>query len=167
MAVWYEVGKTEEAVWAFLQANCMFGDFRQERFTYVPGADMVEILYGYDSRTEGVLLRFAWIHGIHPACANDYDADWISGTGSEVLLLPNSTEAKTFMWLEYGDGAEIGSLEERKSQTTWVESERLFWAHTDEKGNPIEMPEAWICGTEGMEFHGDWNTILKPWYDRA
>ena len=166
MAVWYEVGKTEGAVSEFLRANCMFGDFRQERFTYVPGKDMVEILYGYDNHSEGVLLRFAWIHDMHPACSNDYGADWISDSGSTVLILPNDTEAKTFLWLEYGDGANTGNIEERKRWTTWVEAGRLFWAHTDKDGNPIEMPEPWIEGTADMEFHGDWDAILKPWYDR-
>lgn len=164
MAVWYEVGKTEEAVQEFLKANCMFHDFRLERFTYIPSKDMVEILYGYDSLSEGVLLRFAWIYGMHPVCANDYAADWISG--STVLILPNDTGAKTFLWLEDGNGATEENLEECKRWTTWVESGKLFWAHTDKDGNPIEMPEDWIDGTAGMEFHGDSDAILKPWHDR-
>lgn len=164
MAVWYEVGKTEEEANAFLRANWEFHDFRQERFSYVPGKDMVEVLYGYDNGGDGALLRFVGIRGMRVDPAVDYDADWIGGSA---LVLPHATDGTTLLWLERDERPAEDDLEERKSwTTTWVEADRLFWAHTDGSGSPVEMPAEWIGYTAGMEFHGDWDSVLKPWYDR-
>lgn len=122
---------------------------------------------------EGVLLRFVWIHDVHININRDYDTEWLNG--SIVLLLENNM----IIWLddEWNDKSRE-HLNEIKKYTTWVEAERIFWAITDADGNPIEMPQErihqiWnIYGkTEEknfklQEFHGDWDLILKPYYDR-
>lgn len=170
MAVWYEVEKTKKSIDEFLDCNWGFHDFREANIAYVPGMDMVEIFLQYDSMKEGVLLRFAWIHDMHINTQKDYDADWIYG--STLKILDNGA----FIWLDE-EGDDINNL---KDCATWVEAEKLFWAVTDEAGNPVEMPEDrlnqvwhdWIQNTEKekhfelKEFKGKWDAILKPYYER-
>ncbi len=174
MAVWFEMEKSEKGIENFLNSNWRFHDFRPERIEYIPGKDCVEIFLKYDTMDEGVLLRFAWIHDVHINIDRDYDAEWLSG--SIALLLENNV----IIWLDddgWGDKSRE-HLSEIKGYTTWVEAERIFWTITDADGNPIEMPQKrihQIWNTYGkteeknfqlQEFHGDWNLILKPYYDR-
>lgn len=174
MAIWYEVEKTEKGLDDFLESNWAFHDFRPERVEYVPSKDMVEIFLRYDTRKEGVLLRFAWIHSMGVNTKRDYEAEWLNG--SVALLLDNHT----IIWLDDDDwGKESKNhLDEIKSYTTWVEAERVFWAITDGDGNPVEMPsdridQIWSVYGKQIEKHfdlnpfvGDWDAILKPYYDR-
>lgn len=174
MPIWYEVEKTEKGFRDFLDSNWSFHDFRPERVTYIPGKDMVEIFLLYDTRDEGVLLRFAWIHGVHINTERDYDAEWLNG--SVIIGLDNDS----LIWLDDDGWGEHSKehLDELKQHTTWVEADRLFWAITDANGNPIEMPadridQTWeIYGRKEFKhfdlkpFCGDWADILKPWYER-
>lgn len=69
-------------------------------------------------------------------------------------------------------------MEECRRYATWVEAERLFWAVTDEEGNPVELPEDrvnQVWNTNGKEeekhfelkeFTDKWDNILKPYYER-
>lgn len=169
MAVWYEVEKTEDGINNFMECNWEFHDFRAERIEYVPGMDMVEIFLKYDTGREGVLLRFAWIKDMHVNTQHDYDAEWIVGSS---LLMKNNT----LIWLD--DETSEEDIEETKCYATWVEAERLFWAVTDEEGNPIEMPtermnQKWNTNGRIEEKHfdlkrfsGKWDLILRPYYER-
>ena len=174
MAVWYEVEKSEKGIAHFLESNWCFHDFRPERVEYIPGKDMVEIFLKYDTDDQGVLLRFVWIHAMHINTDRDYEAEWLSGSIAFIL------ENGAFIWLDddnWGDES-ISHLDEIKTYTTWVESERIMWAITDAYGNPVEMPSKrinQICNIWGQqvekhfelkEFQGDWESILKPRYDR-
>lgn len=170
MAIWYEVEKTEDGINNFLDCNWGFHDFRAERIEYVPEMDMVEIYLKYDTRKEGVLLRFAWIKDMHINTQHDYDADWIYNS---CLFI---TEKGTLIWVD----EDITELEfgEVKHFATWVEAERMFWAVTDEEGNLVEMPEERInqeWNIDGKvvkkhfvlkEFSNKWDQILKPYYER-
>ena len=170
MAKWYEVEKTEKGIKEFLECNWEFHDFRAVKIEYVPGMDMVEIFLQYDTGCEGVLLRFAWIKDMHINTQHDFDADWICG--SSLVLLENGS----LIWLD--EEFPENKLEEVKKFATWIEAERMFWAVTDETGNPIEMPENRInqvWNTYGkmeekhfelMEFKGKWDLILRPYYER-
>lgn len=174
MAVWYEMEKSEKGIENFLDSNWGFHDFRPEKIEYISGKDCVEIFLKYDTMDEGVLLRFAWIHNVHINPNRDYDGEWLSGCIT--LLLENNN----IIWLaddEWGNQTRE-HLNEVKKYTTWVEAERIFWAITDADGNPVEMPQnrihqIWnIYGKleekhfELQEFHGDWNLIMKPYYNR-
>lgn len=170
MAIWYEVEKTEEGIKNFLGCNWEFHDFRVEKIEYVPGMDMVEIFLNYDTGCEGVLLRFAWIKDMHINTKHDYDGEWIFG--SSLLLQKNST----LIWVD--EEFHEAKLKEVKSYATWVEAERMFWAVTDEAGNPVEMPSERIhqkWNADGSieekhfqlkEFAGKWDLILRPYYER-
>jgi hypothetical protein len=148
MAIWYEVEKNTQGINDFLDCNYGFHDFRHERIEYVPGKDMVEIFLRYDTMKEGVLLRFAWISDMHINTNRDYDADWLFG--STLHILPNGN----LLWMDVDEleGVDEKTIEEWKPHTTWVESERIFWAITDGDGIPIEMPtskieQVWnVCG---------------------
>lgn len=174
MAIWFEVQKSKEGIENFLNINWEFHDFRLKKIEYIPGKDLVEIFLKYDTKTEGVLLRFAWIHGVGINTKRDYDAEWMNG--SVAILRENNS----VIWLDddtWGDES-AEHLDELKKYTTWVEAERIFWAVTDAEGNPVEMPENRIRQTwvtygkeeekifEIQEFTGDWDAILKPYYDR-
>ena len=173
MAVWYEVEKSEKGITHFLESNWCFHDFRPEKVEYVPGKDMVEIFLKYDTRDQGVLLRFVWIHDVHINTQRDYDAEWLNGSVAFVL------ENGSFIWLDDGWSEDsILHLDKLKTYTTWVEAERIMWAITDADGNPIEMPperkdQVWNVDGKQIEehfdlkeFQGDWESILRPWYDR-
>ncbi len=174
MAVWYEVEKSENGINHFLDSNWGFHDFRPERVEYIPGKDMVEIFLKYDTGDQGVLLRFVWIKGMRVNTQRDYDAEWLSG--SVAFILDNGA----FIWLDDDEWEEESALhlDEMKTYTTWVESERMMWAITDGDGNPVEMPpdrkdQVWNAYGKRIEkhfdlkeFQGDWESILKPWYDR-
>lgn len=174
MAIWFEVEKSTEGIENFLDSNWGFHDFRPERIEYIPGKDLVEIFLKYDTGDEGVLLRFAWIHGVHINTERDYDAEWLSGSVAFVL------ENNAIIWLDddnWGDESK-DHLEEIKEYTTWVEAERVFWAITDADGNPVNMPhdrivQDWVIyGVKKTkhfdlkEFVGDWDLILRPYYKR-
>lgn len=174
MSIWYEVEKTEKGIRDFLESNWFFHDFRPERVTYVPGKDMTEIFLRYDTMDEGVLLRFAQIHGMSVNIHWDYDAEWL--LGSDAILLDDHS----IIWMDddgWGDESK-DHLEEIKQSTTWVEAERIFWAITDGDGNPVEMPsdrldQVWDVYGEKTEKHfdlkpfvGNFNDILRPYYDR-
>lgn len=174
MAVWYEVEKSEYGITHFLDSNWGFHDFRPEKVEYVPGKDMVEIFLKYDTGDQGVLLRFVWIHDMHINTQRDYDSEWLSGSVAFIL------ENGTFIWLDddcWGEKS-ILHLGEIKAYTTWVESERIMWAITDADGNPVEMPldrkdQVWNVDGKQIEkhfdlkaFQGNWELILRPWYDR-
>jgi hypothetical protein len=174
MAIWYEVEKNAQGIHDFLDSNYDFHDFRHERIEYVPGKDMVEIFLKYDTMTEGVLLRFTWIHDMHINTNQDYDADWLCG--STLLILSNGH----LLWMDVDqfEGVNEENLEKWKPYSTWVESERIFWAITDGDGNPIDMPANKIepVRIENdqpqkkcfhlKEFTGEWDEILKPYYMR-
>lgn len=176
MAVWYELEKSEKGIRNFLESNWEFHDFRLERIVYVPGKDFVEIFLKYDTLTEGVLLRFVGIHGVHidPRNDGDYNMAWLSG--STVLLLENNS----VIWLDDDEWRDHSRehLDEMKESTTWVEARNVFWAVTDADGNPVEMPlnrinQVWnIYGVqkekhfELKEFGGDWGTLLDPSHGR-
>ena len=174
MAVWYEVEKSEKGICDFLESNWAFHDFRPERVEYIPGKDLVEIFLKYDTRDQGVLLRFAWVHDMHINTQRDYDAEWLSG--SVAFVLPNGS----FIWLDSDSWAEQSRehIDEIKQYATWIESDRIMWAVTDGDGNPVEMPpdridQIWnICGKEInkhfdlKEFRDNWDSVLRPWYDR-
>ncbi len=93
--------------------------------------------------TEGVLLRFVRVHDVHINTQRDYDAEWLQGS-VELLL----------------------------------DDDSIIWAVTDADGNPVEMPpdridQVWsVYGRteekhfELKEFEGDWDAILKPYYER-
>lgn len=171
MAIWYEVERNDDSINDFLDSNWGFHDFRHEQISYIPGKDMVEIFLQYDTRTEGVLLRFSGIYDMRVNTKRDYDADWLSG--SVLLLFDNR-----MIWLDDDswDEKSIDHLEELKSYTTWVECERIFWVVTDEKGVPVEMPEdrihqVWTVYGETVikdfklkEFTDDWKDVLRPPY---
>lgn len=174
MAIWYEVKKNETSINNFLDCNWGFHDFRPERVEYVPGKDLVEIFLKYDTMTEGVLLRFAWIHDLHINTQRDYDAEWMYG--SQLII----SDKGTLIWADVDDWdiENPEKLEECKKFATVVESERLMWAITDADGNPVEMPddrinqvwESWDKKEEKHfvldEFTGGWDGILRPWYMR-
>ena len=176
MAVWYEVVKSENGIENFLMSNWGFHDFRPERVSYIPGKDMAEIFLKYDSGTEGVLIRFSGIFAMHTNTDRDYDAEWLNGAVMYIL------EDGNFIWLDddsWGDSS-FDHLEEIKEYTTWIKSERVFWAITDRNGNPIEMPKDRIdqkwhnsMTNETTEYHfvlrpftGKWEEILLPEYKR-
>ena len=170
MAIWYEIEKNEKSIEDFLDCNWGFHDFREQSIRYVPGMDMVEIFLQYDTRKEGVLLRFAWIHDLHINTQKDYDADWIYNSMLKIV------DKTLFLWMDEEDD----DIDEMKKFATWVEAERIFWAVTDGDGNPVEMPldrieqirEDSITKKkmkkhfEMAEFHGAWETILRPYYER-
>lgn len=174
MAIWYEVEKTEKGIKDFLESNWCFHDFRPECVQYIPGKDMAEIFLKYDTMKEGVLLRFAWIHGMGVNTERDYDAEWLFGAAAVLL------ENQTILWFDNDsrDNKSKEHLEDIKASTTWVESERIFWAVTDGEGNPTEMPSDRIdqeWNTLGKKtrkhfdlkpFTGCWDDILKPYYER-
>lgn len=174
MAIWYEVKKNEKSINNFMDCNWGFHDFRPERVEFIPGKDMVEIFLKYDTMTEGVLLRFVWVHDLHVNTQRDYDAEWIYG--SELIV----TDDGNMVWVDVDDW-DINipqNLEKVKKFATYVEAERLMWAVTDAEGNPVELPEdrinqVWKNWNEVEEKHfeldefsDNWNTILKPWYNR-
>lgn len=174
MAIWYEVKKNEKSITNFLECNWYFHDFRVEKVEYIPGKDMVEVFLKYDSMTEGVLLRFAWIHDFHVYPFNDYDAYWIFG--SQIL----TTDKETMIWMDRDDLdlRELKEEKEYKKYTTYVEAERIMWAVTDADGNPVELPEERKTSMsyknlenpvqyyEINEFTDNWDEVLKPWYIR-
>lgn len=165
MAIWYEVEKNEQGMKDFLDCNWCFHDFRPESISFVPGKDMVEILLQFDTRTEGVLLRFVGVHNFHVNIHRDYEADWMSG--STLKLLENGC----LIWFDDDNASDIIDL---TRYTTWVEADRLIWAATDAEGHPIELTESRI-DQSWVRFGGDlrsdfplkpfddkWEEILKP-----
>lgn len=171
MAVWFEVEKSKNGIENFLDSNWGFHDFRIEKIEYVPGKDMVEIFFKYDTMDHGVLLRFVRVHDMHISIQKDYEDDWIMG--STVLILDDGS----LIWLDddwWGKESKE-HLDELKTHTTWIESEQIFWAITDANGNPVEMPyerihQVWVCygkqeekHFEFKEFSGNWENILHSY----
>ena len=132
MAIWYKVEKTEQGIKDFLDCNWGFHDFRIERVEYVTGNDMVEIFLRYDTRKEGVRLRFVGLSGVHIYVNLDYEADWLFGT---ILLLRDDGDLQ---WLVADDVSETEA--ENPTFCTWVKSREMTWAVTDGEGQPVEMP---------------------------
>ncbi len=174
MAIWYEVEKSAEGIKNFLESNWDFHDFRPERVEYIPGKDLVEIFLKYDTGDTGVLLRFAWIHGVHINTKRNYDGEWLSGSVAFVL------ENNAIIWLdddEWGNQSRE-HLDEIKKYATWVEAEKIFWAITDADGTPVDMPQDRMIQTQVIygveetkyfdlkEFSDDWDLILRPYYER-
>jgi len=168
MDIWFEMEKSKKGITDFLECNWYFHDFRIERIEYKPRKDIVEIFLKYDTMLEGVLLRFIFVHGMHiDTKKREYCSEWLSG--SIVLLLDNHS----IIWADdkWGDESKE-HLDEIKENMTWVIAERVFWAITDAKGNPIEMPpnrqhQVWVTYGKKEEkifelkpFTEDWNTIL-------
>lgn len=172
MAVWYEVEKTEQGFYDFLECNWEFHDFRIEKVEYTSKKDMVEIFLKYDTGVEGVLLRFVGIQDMHIITERDYEADWICE--SSIIGIKNNM----LIWLDNWnlDAEHMDELEQAKICTTWVEAEWLFWAVTDAEGNPVEMPadridQEWeVYGTVERkhfnlkEFKGNWDVLLRTYF---
>ena len=159
MAIWYEVEKSKAGIKNFLDSNWSFHDFRIEKIEYISRKNMVEIFLKYDTETEGALLRFSGVQGVHINLPSDYNADFIMGCC--VLYLENDT----LLWLddESCDANDAEQLSLAKQCATWVESKKILWAITDGDGNPIEMPperidQVWVAWGKTEERHFD----LKP-----
>lgn len=173
MAIWYEVEKSQKGIEQFLDSNWGFHDFRLERVEYTPGKDCLEIFLKYDTGEEGVLLRFTWIHDFHICAERDYEVDWIYGCAV-------TQHDDTLLWVDDDNWGKDSKkhIEEMKKYASWVEAERIFWAITDGDGNPVEMPanridQIWNVYDKRIEkhfelhaFQGDWNSILKPPFER-
>ena len=136
MAVWYEVEKSQAGIKNFLDSNWSFHDFRIEKIEYISRKNMVEIFLKYDTETEGVLLRFSGVQGIHINLLSDYETDYIM----ECCVL--NLENDAFLWIsdEVWDMNDTEQLNKVKQGATWVEAKRILWAITDKDGNPVEMP---------------------------
>lgn len=132
MAIWYKVEKTKQGIKDFLDCNWGFHDFRIERVEYVAGNDMVEIFLRYDTRKEGVRLRFVGLSGVHIYVDLDYEADWLYDT---TLLLRDDGDLQ---WFAAEDVNEVEA--ENPTFCTWVKSNEMIWAITDGEGQPVEMP---------------------------
>lgn len=99
---------------------------------YVAGNDIVEIFLRYDTRKEGVRLRFVGLSGVHIYVDLDYEADWLFGT---TLLL---REDGDLQWFAAEDI--IAAKVENPTFCTWVKSREMIWAITDGEGQPVAMP---------------------------
>ena len=170
MAIWYEVEKTVEGIKQARECNYDFHDYRLEKIDYVAAWDAVEIFLMYDSREDGLLLRFAHVKDMHVNVDVDYHADWLDAC--DIFLLKDGT-------LLFVVGTDEGNpdyqlTDELRHGLTWVQAERIFWAMTNAKREPIELPadridDTWVIYGEKVEKHfelkefdGDWESILRP-----
>ena len=135
MAVWYELEKSDQGIKDFMECNWEFHDFRIEQVAFIPRKNMVELFLLYDTRDEGMLLRFLNPYGMNVNVDIDYEADWLLGAS---LM----KEDDTILWIA-ADNIDLDNeyLEDLKKHLTWIQAEKLIWAVTDGNGNPIEIPQ--------------------------
>lgn len=152
MAIWYEVDQSHQGMKDFMECNWSFHDFRIERVSFLPGKGYVELFLMYDTRKEGVLLRFLNPHGMNVDMDNDYEADWLFGAS---LI----KEGNSLFWIAADciDG-DNEYLEDLKKHMTWVQADALIWAVTDSYGSPVECPstrmdQIWNVYGEKIEKH--------------
>lgn len=139
MGIWYQVEKTEKGINDFLDCHWGFHDFRIERIAFLPAQDVAEVFLQYDTRKEGVLLRFCNPSGININVDVDYDVDWLYGTS--LLLRENSN----LLWIAADDITELNEyFRDVLKGITWVEASQLIWAVTDGNGVPVELPDSRI-----------------------
>lgn len=134
MAIWYMVEQSTQGIKDFMECNWSFHDFRIERVSFIPGKDCVELFLLYDTRKDGVLLRFLNPHGMSVNVDIDYEADWLLGAS---LM----KEDDTILWIA-ADNIDLDNeyLEDLKKHLTWIQAEKLIWAVSDGNGKPVEMP---------------------------
>lgn len=152
MAVWYEVEQSKQGIKDFMECNWSFHDFRIERVSFLPGKNCVELFLLYDTRKEGMLLRFLNPRGMNVAVDVDYEASWLFG--ASLMMEDNS-----LVWIAADciDG-DNEYLEDMKKHLTWVQADALVWAVTDCYGNPVECPvtrldQIWNMYGEKTEKH--------------
>ena len=170
---WYIVDKSKQGIEEFLDCIHAFHDFRLEKVEYIPGKDLVEVFLKYDTRTDGVYLRFTGVHGCNIIAERDYMADW---SYRSICLNYHGF----FLWIENDDFDDLDNcdIKDVLKDTTWVMSDQLFFAITDGDGKLIEDPEDWFHQT-WVDMHGqktakdfyfksyddnNWQLILKPKY---
>lgn len=139
MAVWYEVERTKEGIYNFMECNMRFHDFAISRVSYDPDENMAEIFLKYDELKDSVILRFLNVHSMSVAVNVDCRYICDISTMSALFLLENGD----FLWIEddgtWGEKA-FDHIEELKEDSSWIQAERIIWAMTDEHGQPTELP---------------------------
>lgn len=139
MAIWYEVEKSEQGIYNFLECNWCFHDFTIDRIEYYRKNNIVELFMKYDELKGSVILRFIGVHALNIALPDDdYDA-WLMGS---TLIL---SDDNTFTWIAAGISHD--ELESAKKYATWLRSDAILWAVTDETGKPSELPSSKINQT--------------------
>ncbi len=133
MAVWYEVEKSQDGIYNFLECNWCFHDFCIDKIEYHRTKKIIELFMKYDELKGSVMLRFINVHAIGIVVPDDdYDA-WLMGSTLVV------SENNNFTWI--ADECSPDEINDAKKYATWLEAERLLWAVTDENGKPAEMPD--------------------------
>lgn len=137
MAKWFRVEKTGKGLTEFQECNWGFHDFRLEWAKYDAKKDIAEVFLGYDTRTEGVLLRFIGVRCMDIRSDGEYGNSWLSESGFYL------SDKDRITWIIESDTCDLNSEEIRKTTKEyagWVEAEELHWAVTDADGVPVEMP---------------------------
>ncbi len=144
MAVWFEVEKTDSGIRDFLDCLLNFHEYKIDKVKYDSDIFNAEVFFKYDSLGGSIILRFLKVPYMNVAVTTH------SGLAQEIngvvlLLLDNGN----FLWIDddrFGDKSSE-HIEELKSDSSWIEAERIIWAVTDENGNPSEMPDYFINQT--------------------
>jgi len=163
MAIWYEVEKTENGIYNFMECNSCFHDFKIVRSDYDPENDhTLELFLLYDELEGSVILRFIDVHNMH--INMDCSLGWPDDIWESVLII---LENSHFLWSEnyqYKEESAKHVDKLKECDYSWVECERIIWSMTDKDGNPAELPahvidQTWnICG-KVEQHHFD----LKPY----
>ena len=135
---WFVLEQNDKSISDFLDSNWGFHDFRIERVSYDARVSVLCVFLKYDTEEEGVLLVFSKVADFQMKEEYGYEASYIPGS---VIIWPKGASLMTWIaedsWTD-NDGDYIRGIKENAS---WVRAEELYWAVTDEDGNPIEMPK--------------------------
>jgi hypothetical protein len=134
MAVWYEVEKTPMGIQNFLDCNWAFHDFFIEKVEYLPRQKRIKLFLRYDELKGSVILIFLGVCEFNIVPPNDDYDDYLMGT---VLTL---SDDNNLLWLA-DDSYPQEQANEIQKYATWIKSNQIIWAVTDQNGNPAEMPD--------------------------
>jgi hypothetical protein len=96
MAIWYEVEKTENGIYNFMECNSCFHDFKIVRADYDPENDhTLELFLLYDELEGSIILRFIDVHNMH--INMDCSLGWPDDIWESVLII---LENSHFLWSE-------------------------------------------------------------------
>lgn len=139
MAIWYKLDGGNFGIKEFMDMFHGFHDYRINKVTYIPEKNCLDVFLEYDTRQEGVLLRFTGVVDFHINPNRDFEADWIAGSSLFTTLEGN------YLWIDE-EGTE-DNQEELKKYGSWACAAKVFWAVTDAKGIPIELPSTYLHQT--------------------